>query len=65
MQKKKKLRHKGVVMLGFLMYFPHSAQVTRNAHETMNPAKRRVFVVFDLALAYIGASFSYRHGQHD
>ncbi len=34
-------------MLGFLRYFPHSAQVTRNAHEILNPAKRRVFCVQD------------------
>ena len=30
-------------MTGFGAYFSHSAQVTRNAHETLNPAKRRVF----------------------
>lgn len=34
-------------MLGFLMYFPHSAQVTRNAHGNISPAKRRVFCAQD------------------
>ncbi len=30
-------------MLGFLMYFPHNAQITRNALETLSPAIGRVF----------------------
>lgn len=33
-----KERHKYIDMVGFCTYFSHSAQVTRNAHETMNPA---------------------------
>lgn len=37
-------------MTGFCAYFSHSAQVTRNAHQTLNPAKRRVFYCLEFNL---------------
>lgn len=45
-----KERHKDIDMVGFCAYFSHSAQVTRNAHETLDPAKRRVFYCPKLAV---------------
>ena len=57
-----KRRHKDIDMVGFYAYFSHSAQVTRNAHETLSPAKRRVFYYSDFSrMIFVGAGCSMKN----